>query len=130
MMRTTLELLVAASLLAAAVPALADMDVQLKPDLTYAKGLKFDQPTAGKNFGQRVAAYVRIQPPAGKIRAFPAFISTHNYLQCPDSDKRNPVVDIKQVSYDRRSGIKVLGFFFDPPDCEKPTFHWEPILAD
>jgi len=129
MMRTTLGLLVAATLLIA-VPARADFDIDLKVDTKYAPGLQVDKPTKGRNFGEHVVAYIRFVPAVGKKRAFPVFISTHNYLSCPDSEKKVPVGDVKQVAYDRRSGMKILGFFFDPPGCDGPTFHMEPILAD
>ncbi len=129
MMRTILGLLVAAVLLTA-MPARADFDIDLKVDTRYAPGLRTEKPTKGRNFGEHVASYIRVMPPAGKKRAFPAFISTHNYLTCPNSDKKTPVGDVKQVSYDRRSGTKVLGFFFDPPGCDAPTFHMEPVLAE
>jgi len=129
MMRTTVGLLVAALVLMA-MPALADFDIDVKPDLKYAKGLKWDKPTAGKAFeGGRAVSYVRISPAKGN-RVSPAFITTHNYLTCPDSDKRALLNDVKEVSNSRRSGVKVLGFFFDRPACDKPTFHMEPILAD
>jgi hypothetical protein len=134
MMRTTLGLIVAAMLLAAmlltAAPARADFDIDLKADTKYAPGLKVDKPTRGRNFGEHVVSYVRILPPTQGARVFPAFISTQNYLTCPDSDKRIPLSDVKQVTYDRHSGVKVLGFWFDPPGCDSPTFHMEPVLAN
>ena len=129
MMRTTLGLLVTAMLLIA-MPARADFDIDLKVDTQYAPGVRVEKPTKGRNFGEHVASYVRIMPPVGKKRAFPAFISTHNYLTCPNSDKKTAVDNVKQVSYERRSGMKILGFFFDPPGCDDPTFHVEPILAE
>lgn len=129
MMRTTLGLLVTAMLLIA-MPARADFDIDLQVDTKYAPGLRVEKPTKGRNFGEHVASYIRVLPAIGKKRAFPAFISTHNYLTCPGSDKKTPVSDVKQVSYDRRSGMKIIGFFFDPPGCDAATFHMEPILAE
>jgi len=128
MMRTTLGLIVAAVLLTA-MPALADFDIDLKVDSKYAPGLKVEKPTRGRHFGEHVVSYVRTVPAKGS-RDFPAFISTHNYLTCPGSDTRTPLGEVKQVSYERRSGMKVLGFFFDPPGCDLPTFHMEPVLAN
>jgi hypothetical protein len=37
---------------------------------------------------------------------------------------------VKQVSFDRRSGARVLGFFFAKPDCEKPKYHMEAVFGD
>ena len=122
--------LLAAALVLSATQARADFDIDLKVDTKYAPGLRTEKPTKGRNFTEKVASYIRILPPPGKTRAFPAFISTHNYLTCPDSDKKTYLGEVKQVAYDRRSGAKVLGFFFDPPGCDSPTFHMEPILAD
>ena len=129
MMRTTLGLIVAAMLLTA-MPASAAFDIDLKVDTKYAPGVKVEKPTAGRNYGDKVVSYARIMPAAKGVRAFPAFITSHNYLTCPDSDKRTPLNDVKQVSYERRSGVKVLGFWFDPPGCDAPTFHMEPVLPD
>ncbi len=106
-----------------------DFDINLDLDQKYAKNLKVEKPTGGRNFGDHVVSYLRIIPAQGN-RVFPVFISTHNYLTCPNSDKKTPIDAVKQVSYDRRSGIKVLGFFFPNPGCEKPTFHMEPVLAE
>ncbi len=128
-MRTILGLIAAAMLLSAA-PALAAFDIDIKVDTKYAPGLRWQKPTAGRNFGERIVSYVRILPPQGKHAAYPAFITTHNYLTCPDSDKKIILNDVRQVSIDRRSGVKMLGFFFDPVGCDAPTFHMEPITAD
>jgi hypothetical protein len=128
--RATLGLLAAAVLLSATA-ARADFDIDLKADLKYAPGLRVEKPTKGRNFSNdRAASYIRFLPPVGKKRAYPAFISTHNYLTCPDSDKKIYLGEVKQVDINRRNGIKVLGFFFDSPGCDSPTFHMEPILAD
>ena len=110
----------------AAKPA---FDIELQVDQKYAKNLKIEKPTVGKNFGDHVVSYLRILPVNGN-RTYPVFINTHNYLTCPGSDKKTPVDAVKQVSGDRRSGVKVLGFFFGNPGCEKPTFHMEPVLAE
>ena len=104
-------------------------DISLEVDQKYAQNLKVEKPTVGKNFGDHVVSYLRILPAKGN-RAYPVFINTHNYLTCPGSDKKTPVDAVKQVSGDRRSGVKVLGFFFGNPGCEKPTFHMEPVLAE
>jgi hypothetical protein len=76
-----------------------------------------------------VAVYVRIIPIKGN-RVFPAFIDSHNYLTCPDSDQRWLVNRVAQVMYERRRGITVLGFFFDRPSCDQPTYHMEAVIAD
>jgi hypothetical protein len=129
MMRTTVGLIVAAMLLTA-MPALANFDIELKIDSQYAPGLKIEKPTNARNFGDRVVSYIRILPPAKGRRPFPAFISTHNYLTCPESDKHTVVNEVREISYERRSGVKVLGFWFDPPGCDSPTFHLEPVFPD
>lgn len=120
--------LLLATLLLSAVPAAA-FDIDLKVADGVEKVMHVDKPTQGRDFVEHVASYVRIEP-KGKNRVFPVFINTHNYLTCPDSEKKTPVNDVKQVSFDRRSGVTVLGFFFDKPACDNPTFHMEPILGD
>lgn len=123
----TLLLLLATLPLSAA--SAAEYDIKLDLDTKHAADIKVEKPTGGRNFGDHVVSYLRIIPGKGN-RVFPVFINTHNYLTCPDSDKRSNVSAVKQVSNERRSGIKVLGFFFDNPGCENPTFHMEPVLAD
>ena len=72
---------------------------------------------------------VRFIPTDGKGRPFPVFINTHNYLVCPDSDKKYFLNDVKEVNADRRSGVRVFGFFFAKPPCDKATQHLEAITA-
>jgi hypothetical protein len=118
-----------AALLVAAPPALAAFDITLEVAPGADKRMKIEKPTPGRDFVENVASYIRIIPKEGN-RVFPAFITTHNYLTCPDTNQRWNLVDVKQVSAERRSGTKVLGFFFKRPACDNPTFHMEPILAD
>ena len=122
--------LVLATLLLSATPALA-FDIALDLHDKYsAPYMSVEKPTNGRNFVEHVASYLRIIPKKGN-RVAPVFINTHNYLTCPnDSSKKWLVNDVKQVSYDRRSGVTVVGFFFDTPPCDDPTFHMEPIVAE
>jgi hypothetical protein len=118
-----------AALLLAAVPAAAfDMDLEVKNDIS--KWAKIEKPTNARDFVDRVVSYQRFVPNPGQGHVFPVFINTHNYLTCPNSDKKVILSDVKRVSWERRRGIAVLGFFFDKPGCEKPTFHMEPIFGD
>jgi len=104
-------------------------DIEYTVDWKYADNINIEKPTPGRSLGDHVVSYLRFLPKRGN-RVYPAFINTHNYLTCPGSDKRTPVSSVKQVSGERRSGIRVLGFFFDSPGCDNPTFHMEPVLAD
>ena len=125
---TTLFTLAALVLLVPTAQAAFDMEYDV--DKSADKYMSVERPTPARDFVNRVAAYLRIVPVKGKNRVFPVFINTQNYLTCPDSDMRWNLVDVKQVSYERRRGIKVLGFFFDKPTCDKPTFHMVPVVAD
>jgi len=122
--------LVLAALLLSAAPALA-FDIALDLHDKYSGPyMTVEKPTNGRNFVEHVASYLRIIPKKGN-RVAPVFINTHNYLTCPnDSSKKWLVNDVKQVSYDRRSGVTILGFFFDTPSCDDPTFHIEPIVGE
>ncbi len=123
-------LVLATLLLAAAAPAATPFDIDLDVTNDAPKYMQIEKPTAGRAFVGHVVSYVRIIPKVGKP-IYPAFITTHNYLTCPDKkDKKWNVTDVKQVSFDRRSGVEIIGFFFDTPECQNPTFHLEPILAD
>ena len=115
-------------LLCSATPALAAFDITLVTAPGADKYMKIEKPTPGRDFVEHVAAYIRIIPKQNN-RVFPAFITTHNYLTCPDSDQHYNLNDVKQVSNERRSGVKVLGFFFPKPKCDNPTFHMEPIVG-
>ncbi len=125
---TTLLTLAALALSAAAAQAAFDMEYDFDP--AAAKYMKIEKPTPARDFANKVAAYLRLVPAEGKTRVFPVFINSQNYLTCPDTDTRWTLVDVKQVSHERRRGIKVLGFFFDRPTCDKPTFHMKPVVAD
>lgn len=123
--------LVLATVFLSAVPALAfDIELDLNPKLA-AGAMTVEKPTPGRNFVEHVASYLRVVPTKGN-RVAPAFINTHNYLICPsDSTKKKWYLnDVKQVSFDKRSGVTVLGFFFDNPGCDNPTFHMEPIVGE
>lgn len=113
----------------AAQPALAAFDAELKVDEQTTKSMGVEKPTPARDFVQNAAVYIRILPKKGN-RVFPVFINTKNYLTCPDTEQRWLVNDVKQVSYDRRSGVKVLGFFFNRPTCDNPTFHMSGVVAD
>ncbi len=131
-MRTLLSRsgLVLATLLLSTVPALAfDIDLDVNTKLA-ADALTIEKPTPGRNFVEHVASYLRVLPKKGN-RVAPVFINTHNYLTCPnDSTKKKWYLnDVKQVSFDKRSGVAILGFFFDTPGCDNPTFHLEPIVG-
>lgn len=126
--RSRSGLLLAILLLSAAPAAAFDIDLKLSNDVS--KHMSIEKPTPARNFVERVASYLRIIPKQGN-RVFPVFINTHNYLTCPgDETKKWVLNDVKQVAFDRRSGITVLGFFFDTPDCDNPTFHMEPIVGE
>jgi hypothetical protein len=122
------RVLLAAILGFAAAPALA-FDTELVVAPTSAKGFKLEKPGEARDYIDHTAAYVRFIPTDGKGRPFPVFISTHNYLVCPDSDKKYFLGDVKEVSGDRRSGVRVLGFFFAKPPCDKATQHLEAITG-
>jgi hypothetical protein len=117
-----------AALLCFATPARAAFDITLETAPGADAYMKIEKPTPGRDFVENVAAYIRILPKQNN-RVFPAFITTHNYLTCPGSDERINLTDVKQVSFERRSGVKVLGFFFKRPKCDNPTFHMEPIVG-
>ena len=131
-MRTILSRsgLVLATVFLSAVPALAfDIELDLNPKLA-AGAMTVEKPTPGRNFVEHVASYLRVIPTKGN-RVAPAFINTHNYLTCPnDKTKKWYLNDVKQVSFDSRSGVTILGFFFDNPGCDDPTFHMEPIIGE
>ena len=113
----------------AARPALAAFDADLVVDPGSAKSVEFQKPMVARDFVDHVAVYLRILP-VKTNRALPVFINTKNYLTCPDSEQRWNLNDVKQVAHDRRSGIKVFGFFFAKPACEKATFHLQAITGD
>ena len=110
-------------------PTLAAFDVDLVVDPGSAKSVEFQKPMAARDFVDHVAVYLRVLP-VKTNRASPVFINTKNYLTCPDSEKRWNLNDVKQVDHHRRSGIKVFGFFFDKPACEKATYHLQAIAGD
>jgi hypothetical protein len=99
------------------------------PAVVGRKYLTIEKPGPGRDFVEKVGSYLRFLPKKGN-RVAPVFINAHNYLTCPDNEKKWQVNDIKQVTFDKRSGSTVIGFFFDKPACENPTFHMEPIVGD
>ena len=130
-MRTILSRsgLVLATVFLSAVPALA-FDIELDLNLKLAAGaMTVEKPTPGRNFVEHVASYLRVLPTKGN-RVVPAFINTHNYLTCPNETKKWYLNDVKLVSFDKRGGVSILGFFFDNPGCDTPTFHMEPIVGE
>ncbi len=127
-MRTFQSGLLLATLLLSAVPAAAfDIDYKITNDVSAV--VQVEKPTVGHDFIERVVSYLRFVPKK-KGPVFPVFINTHNYLICANDEKKWTLNDVKQVSFDRRSGVEVLGFFFDKPTCADPTFYVEPIIAD
>jgi hypothetical protein len=128
-MRNAICLLVVGAMLASVLPAAA-FDIDLEVDHQYAKDVTVEKPTAGRSYGDHVVSYLRFIPKQGTDRVFPAFINTHTYLTCPNSEKHLIVNDVKQVDHDRRSGVKILGFFFDKPECDNPTVHVQPIVGN
>ncbi|MBI3770614.1 MAG: hypothetical protein HY271_19260 [Deltaproteobacteria bacterium] len=129
MLRSGSGLLLATLLLSAAPVAAFDIDYTITNPNDVSKYMTIEKPTAGRDFVEKVASYVRFVP-KGDRRLFPVFINTHNYLTCPDSEKKWRVNEVKQVSYDRRRGVVMLVFFFDKPACTTPTFYLEPIVGD
>ncbi len=127
MLRSGSGLLLATLLLSAAPVAAFDIDYDVAKGVS--KYMTIEKPTEGRDFVDKVASYVRFVP-KGDRHLFPVFINTHNYLTCPDSEKKWRVNDVKQVSRDRRRGVVMVVFFFDKPTCTKPTFHLEPIVGD
>lgn len=127
--KTLTILLTLAALALPAGPARAAFDIDFTADAEAAKYMKIEKPTSGRDFVDKVAIYLRIIPAKGN-RVFPVFINTQNYLTCPDTATRWNLNDVKQVSYERRLGIKVLGFFFDKPTCNNPTFHMVPVVGE
>ncbi len=131
-MRTLLSRsgLVLATLLFSTMPALAfDIELDLNDKLA-ANAMRIEKPTPGKNFVEHVASYLRVIPNKGN-RVAPVFINQHNYLTCPnDKTKKWYLNDVKVVSLDKRSGVSILGFFFDNPGCDNPTLHLEPIVGN
>jgi len=113
----------------AARPALAAFDIDFVVGPESAKSVEFQKPTAARDFQNHVAIYLRVLPVKSN-RTFPVFINTKNYLTCPDSEKHWNLNDVKDVANDRRSGVRVFGFFFDKPACEKATFHLQAVVGD
>ncbi len=125
----SIGLLLGAALFALPCTALAfDIDYQASPQVL--KHFKIEKPEAGQDQGDHVASYLRLIPVKGN-REYPAFITTHNYLTCPDDkEKKWYLYEVGQVDYHKRSGIKILGFFFEKPTCDNPTFHLDAVFPD
>jgi hypothetical protein len=126
--RWTRTLLLTALICAAPATAAADWDVKLETDDEIQKYASIEIPSKGRDFINLVV-YLRFVPKQGN-RFFPAFIDDRNYLHCPDTEKRWNVNAIKRVDFHARSGVKILGFWFDKPDCEEPVFHMEAVVAE
>ncbi len=109
--------------------ALAEFDMELAMAPTSSDLIKIEKPAPARDFQQHVAAYLRVLPAKGN-RVFPVFVDTHNYLTCPDSEKRWNLTRVTRVNFDKPSGIAIYGFFFQHPDCDRPTFHMEAIVGD
>jgi hypothetical protein len=112
----------------AARPALAAFDIDIVIDPETTKHVQFQKVSQARDFIDHVAVYLRVMPAKGD-RVFPVFINTKNYLTCDDSEKRWNLNDVKQVAFERRSGMKVFGFFFGKPTCEKATYHIEAVVG-
>lgn len=109
--------------------ALAEFDMELAMAPTSSDLIKIEKPAPARDFQQHVASYLRVLPAKGN-RVFPVFIDSHNYLTCPDSEKRWTLTRVTRVNFDKPSGIAIYGFFFPRPDCDRPTFHMEAIVGD
>ena len=123
-------LLLAGALLVLAPRAASAFDIDYEPPKELAKVVKIERTGPGEDFGDHVALYLRFIPLKG-TRAFPVFINTHNYLTCPDEkDKKWLVNNIAEADLYKRTGVRLLAFFFDKPACDKPTYHMEAVLAE
>lgn len=121
--------LLATTLILAADRALAAIDTDLVVEPGSSKDMKVEKPSPARDYIDHIGVYIRVIPLKGN-RVYPVFINTRNYLTCPDSDKKWLVNDVRDVAFDRRKGVRVLGFFFDKPSCEKATLHFEGITAE
>jgi hypothetical protein len=108
----------------------AKFDMNVVVADTSSKRIKMERTGPARDFIQRAAVYLRYIPVKENSREHPAFITSHNYLTCPDKDKRWPVEGVSRVDFDKASAIAVYGFFFSRPECDHPTFHMEAIIAD
>lgn len=116
---------------APAAPAKSPFDMTVVVADTSSKAIKMERTGPAKDFIQRAAVYLRYLPVLPKQRVHPAFITTHNYLTCPDkADKKWPLEAVSRVDFDKGSAIAVYGFFFSRPECDNPTFHMEAIVND
>lgn len=118
-----------AALALMAGPAVGAFDADFTVNKEALEHMTVEKPTEARDFVNHIAIYLRIIPAKGN-RVFPVFIDTHNYLKCPDSDERWILNRVAQVAHDRRRGVKVLGFFFDKPSCDRPHYHMEAVIAD
>jgi len=127
-----LAAVLAATVGCAATPALAAFDTELIVQPTSSKTLKVEKPAGAQDYIDHVSIYIRFLPgKGGPGRMYPVFINTHNYLVCPDDpDKHILLDDVKEVSADRRSGVRVLGLFFKKPPCDTAKQYFEAISAD
>jgi len=121
--------LLVAALASAPTQALAEFDMELVVAPTSSKLMKIEKPTPARDFQQHVAAYLRVVPVKGN-RVFPVFVDTHNYLTCPDSEKRWNLRRVSRVNFDKPTGATIYGFFFPRPDCDRPTFHLEGVVGE
>lgn len=109
--------------------ALAEFDMELAVAPTSSKLIKIEKPGPARDFQQHMAIYLRVLPVKGN-RVFPVFIDTHNYLTCPDSEKRSNLTRVSRVNFDKPSGIAIFGFFFPHVGCDRPTFHMEAVVGE
>jgi hypothetical protein len=122
--------LLAGALLALAPRAASAFDIDYQAPKDMAKIIQVERTGPAEDFGDHVVLYLRFIPVKGN-RVFPAFINTHNYLTCPDAkDKKWLVNNVAEVDFHKRSGVKILGFFFDKPTCDNPTYHLETVNAE
>jgi hypothetical protein len=110
-------------------PKKPTFDVDLKVVDASSKDVKFEKPAPPRDFIDRIGIYLRAVPTKGN-KAFPVFVSTRNYLVCPDNPKKYYLNDVKQANFDKRSGVRILGFFFDKPPCEKATQYLEATTGE
>jgi len=121
--------LLAGALLGLAPVAVSAFEIEYKVPPETAKKIQIERTGPGEDLGDHVALYLRFIPVKSN-RVYPAFINTHNYLTCPDKEKKWLLNNVAEVDHHKRSGIKVLGLFFDKPECDNPTYHMETVVAD
>ena len=113
-----------------AVPAARAFDIEYEASPDSLKSLKIERTGPGEDYQDHEALFLRVIPLKG-TRVYPVFINTHNYLTCPDKpDKKYLVYQVSEADFHKRSGVKILAFFFEKADCDNPKFHLDAVVAD